>query len=168
MKGRRDFLKATGAGFGVMLLPSFGRAIAAEALATRMDVATKKRLADTALTAAKAGGADYCDVRVGRYLRQFVITREDKVENIVNTESTGVGIRVLADGAWGFAATSELGTDAIADAARQAAGHRQGQREDDQTSRCNWRRRAASAKCRGPRRSCRTRWKCRSRTRSSC
>ncbi|MBC7991360.1 MAG: TldD/PmbA family protein, partial [Luteimonas sp.] len=117
---RRDFLKATGAGFGVMLLPSFGRAIAAEALATRMDVATKKRLADTALTAAKAGGADYCDVRVGRYLRQFVITREDKVENIVNTESTGVGIRVLAGGAWGFAATSELGTDAIAAATRQA------------------------------------------------
>ena len=142
MKGRRDFLKATGAGFGVMLLPIFGRAIAAEALATRMDVATKKRLADTALTAAKAGGASYCDVRIGRYLRQFVITREDKVQNIVNTESTGVGIRVIADGAWGFAATSDIEhRRASPRPRRQAAGHRQGQREDCRPSRCSSRRR---------------------------
>jgi len=85
-----------------------------------MDKALKKRLADTALTTAKAGGASYCDVRIGRYLRQFLTTREDKVENIVNTESTGIGIRVLANGAWGFAATSDLGTDAVASATRQA------------------------------------------------
>jgi len=117
---RRDFLKATGAGLGTLLLPSFGRVIAAEALLTGMDKALKKRLADTALTTAKAGGASYCDVRIGRYLRQFLTTREDKVENIVNTESTGIGIRVLANGAWGFAATSDLGTDAVASATRQA------------------------------------------------
>jgi TldD protein len=117
---RRDFLKAGGAGFGLLLLPAFGQAIAAEALLAPLDIALKKTLADTALDAAKAGGASYCDVRIGRYLRQFVITREDRVENVVNTESTGVGIRVLANGAWGFAATSELGADAVATAARQA------------------------------------------------
>jgi TldD protein len=59
-------------------------------------------------------------VRVGRYLRQFVITREDKVQNVVNTESTGVGIRVIANGTWGFAATSSLDTDSVAKATRQA------------------------------------------------
>jgi TldD protein len=72
------------------------------------------------MNAAKAAGATYCDVRVGRYLRQFVITREANVQNIVNTESTGVGVRVIAGGAWGFAATNTMTTDAVAKAARQA------------------------------------------------
>lgn len=118
---RRDFLKITGAGFGSLVIPSFyGRAIAAEALLTRIDVATKKKLADAAMNAARAGGATYCDVRIGRYLRQFVVTREDKVENVVNTESCGIGIRTIANGTWGFAATSELTPDAVAKAAREA------------------------------------------------
>ena len=54
-----------------------------------------------------------CDVRIGRYLRQFVITREANVQNIVNTESTGAGVRVIADGAWGFAATDDLTREGI-------------------------------------------------------
>src|SRR5262245_18620495 len=101
---RRDFLKVTGIGMGTLLIPVYGRAIAAEALASKMDVASKKRLADVALNAAKDAGASYCDVRIGRYMRQFVITREDKVQNVVNTESLGVGIRLIAAGTWGFAA----------------------------------------------------------------
>nr|WP_246505594.1 TldD/PmbA family protein [Coralloluteibacterium stylophorae] len=110
-----------GLGAGSLVLPSlFGRAIAAEALQSTLDVAFKKRLADAALGAARAAGAGYCDVRIGRYLRQFVITREANVENVVNLESTGTGVRVLVDGTWGFAATSELGEDAVAAAARQA------------------------------------------------
>ncbi|MBL0164930.1 MAG: TldD/PmbA family protein [Xanthomonadales bacterium] len=117
---RRDFLKVSGIGLGMLLAPAYGRAIAAEELVTRIDVALKKRLADTAMTAARADGASYCDVRIGRYLRQFLMTREDKVQNVVNTESTGIGIRVIANGTWGFAATSDLGADAVARAARQA------------------------------------------------
>ncbi|MEO7063967.1 MAG: TldD/PmbA family protein [Dokdonella sp.] len=118
---RRDFLKISGASLGGLVLPAFyGRVIAAEALLVPVDVATKKRLADVALHAAKSGGATYCDVRIGRYLRQFVITREDKVENVVNTESSGVGIRVIANGTWGFAATSDMSNDSVANAAKQA------------------------------------------------
>ncbi|KAG0926158.1 hypothetical protein G6F32_013313 [Rhizopus arrhizus] len=90
-------------------------------LAKTLDPALKKRLADAALQAARSAGATYCDVRIGRYLRQFVITREDKVQNVVNTESTGVGIRVIVNGAWGFAATNALGTADVARAAQQAA-----------------------------------------------
>jgi TldD protein len=48
------------------------------------------------------------------------MTREANVENIVNTESSGVGVRVIADGAWGFAATNELTVEAVAKAARLA------------------------------------------------
>ncbi|MGB3046848.1 TldD/PmbA family protein [Dokdonella sp.] len=117
---RRDFLKASGASLGLLLAPAFGRAIAAEELLTRIDAGLKKRLADTAMTAAKADGASYCDVRIGRYLRQFLRTREDKVEGVVNTESTGVGIRTIANGTWGFAATSDLSNEGVARAARQA------------------------------------------------
>ena len=120
---RRDFLALTGLTAGGLLVPSFfGRAIAAEQLQTVLDPALKKRLADVALQAARSAGATYCDVRIGRYLRQFVITREDKVQNVVNTESTGVGIRVLVNGAWGFAATNQLASADIAKAAQQAAG----------------------------------------------
>nr|WP_295378567.1 TldD/PmbA family protein [Pseudoxanthomonas sp.] len=119
---RRDFLAYSGLSLGGLMLPAyFGKAIAAEELQTSLDVGLKKRLADTAMTAAKEAGASYCDVRIGRYLRQFVITREDKVQNVVNTESTGVGIRVIANGAWGFAATHELTAQGVARAAQQAA-----------------------------------------------
>ncbi|MDV5822279.1 TldD/PmbA family protein [Sphingobium naphthae] len=118
---RRDFLAFGAMGVGGLMLPAaFGKVIAAEALDSAIDVAVKKQLADAAMNAAKSAGATYSDVRVGRYLRQFVITRERNVENIVNTESTGVGIRVIADGAWGFAATNEMTADAVAKAAREA------------------------------------------------
>ena len=119
---RRDFLALTGLTAGGLIVPSFfGKVIAAEQLQSSLDLGLKKRLADAALAAARPAGATYCDVRIGRYLRQFVITREDKVQNVVNTESTGVGIRVIVNGAWGFAATNALGTADVAKAAQQAA-----------------------------------------------
>ncbi|MCA0393743.1 MAG: TldD/PmbA family protein [Proteobacteria bacterium] len=119
---RRDFLALGGLGLGSLALPPFiGRAIAAEELTTALDAGLKKRLADTALAAAREAGASYCDVRIGRYLRQSLQTREDRVLNIANQESTGVGVRVVAHGAWGFAATNTLGPDAVAEAARRAA-----------------------------------------------
>jgi TldD protein len=118
---RRDFLNLTAlAAAGGALPPFLGRAIAAQELQSAIDIQLKKRLADAALNASRSAGATYCDVRVGRYLRQFVVTREKMVQNVVNTESTGVGIRVIAGGAWGFAATNELTPDAVATAARQA------------------------------------------------
>ncbi|WP_310058115.1 TldD/PmbA family protein [Lysobacter niastensis] len=117
---RRSFLTMSGIGVAGLMMP-FGRAIAAEALLVPLDVAKKKSLADAALAAATAAGASYCDVRIGRYLRQFVITREDKVQNVVNTESTGIGIRVLVNGAWGFAATNDLSTKGVVQGAQQAA-----------------------------------------------
>jgi len=119
---RRDFLSLGSIAAGGLLIPSLfgGQAIAAEELVSTLDVGLKKTLADAAMNAAKSAGATYCDVRIGRYLRQFVITREANVQNIVNTESTGAGVRVIADGAWGFAATNSLTADSIAKAARQA------------------------------------------------
>ncbi len=84
------------------------------------DIALKKQMADIALNEARSKGATYTDVRIGRYLNQFVVTREDKVQNIVNTESYGIGIRVIANGSWGFAATDNTDKDSIAKAAQLA------------------------------------------------
>ncbi|TFW13698.1 TldD/PmbA family protein [Massilia arenosa] len=117
---RRRFLQVGGGLAGSMLVPIFGNAIAAEELLNPMAAAAKKALADVALNAATKAGASYCDVRIGRYLNQYVITRDLNVENVVNTESTGVGVRVIAGGAYGFAATNEMTPDAVANAARQA------------------------------------------------
>ncbi len=119
---RRDFMIFTSIGLGGLAVPgAFAQSVAPAVLSTKLDVAMKKSLADTALGAANDAGASYCDVRIGRYLQQFVITREDKVQNVVNTESTGVGVRVLVAGTWGFAATSDLSEKGVAAAARQAA-----------------------------------------------
>jgi TldD protein len=120
---RKDFIYYTGLGLGSLILPKtslFGRSIdPAEAL-QGVDAALKRELADVALNAAKAKGASYADVRIGRYLRQFVATRDKRVQGVANTESYGVGVRVLANGAWGFAATHVVTKDAIAKAAEQA------------------------------------------------
>ncbi len=122
---RRDFMQLSGMGLGAMMLPNvpiMGNYVSQEALLeSGIDVALKKRLADAALNAAKAKGATYTDVRIGRYLQQFVVTREDKVQNIVNTESYGVGVRVIANGCWGFAAVVDAKSEAdTAKAAEEA------------------------------------------------
>ena len=120
---RRDFIYTSGMGTAAAMLasmPGIGHAIAPERALEAVDVALKKQFADVALNAARSKGATYTDVRIGRYLNQFVVTREDKVQNIVNTESYGLGIRVVANGSWGFAATDKIDKENIAKAAETA------------------------------------------------
>ncbi|MDX1450112.1 MAG: TldD/PmbA family protein, partial [Acidimicrobiia bacterium] len=117
---RRDFLRLTGVGMGTLVVPIAGGARSLLGATGPIPAGDKKTLADAALNAARAKGASYADVRIGRYLNQFLITREKKVQNIVNTESYGAGVRVIADGTWGFAATSNVDKDSLAKAAEQA------------------------------------------------
>lgn len=120
---RRDFVQLAGLGLGGLMLPTglFGTAIPVEELlSVRLGTAEKKQLADAALTVARSSGATYTDVRIGRYLNQFITTRENKVQNIVNTESFGVGIRVIVNGTWGFASTNDVTTEGIKKATNQA------------------------------------------------
>ena len=120
---RRDFVQIAGLGAGALMLPGqlLGNSIPAEALlAPGMDVVKKKQMADVALNTAKSLGASYADARIGRYLNQYVFTREDKVQNVVNTESFGIGIRVIANGTWGFASTNSVNAEGIKKATEQA------------------------------------------------
>ncbi|UYZ62010.1 TldD/PmbA family protein [Hymenobacter weizhouensis] len=122
---RRDFVGLTGLAAGALWLPplpSFGgtEVDPLRLLEPGIDTAAKKRLADAALNAAKAAGATYADVRIGRYLNQGVFTREKQVQNILSTESQGAGIRVIANGTWGFAATNQVTEAGMAKAAQLA------------------------------------------------
>jgi TldD protein len=120
---RRDFIYLTGLGATASILPGIplvGSPIPVEKALESIDVSIKKKLADVGLNAARAKGATYTDVRIGRYLNQYIITREDRVENIVNTESYGMGIRVIANGSWGFAATDKIDNESISKTAELA------------------------------------------------
>jgi len=120
---RKDFIYLSGMGIGALLLQdlaALGNPIDPLQALDSVDVKIKKELADVALNAARAKGASYADIRIGRYLNQFVATREKRVQGVVNTESYGVGVRVIADGCWGFAATNNVTKESIAKAAEQA------------------------------------------------
>src|SRR6478736_2236328 len=111
-------------GVGSIIVPDIllaGRPIdPLEALEEKLDAAAKKSLADAALNAAKSKGATYADVRIGRYLNQFIVTRENRVQNVANTESFGAGIRVIVNGAWGFAASNRVTREDIIKTAERA------------------------------------------------
>jgi TldD protein len=86
-------------------------------------------LAALALERAKAAGASYADIRINRYRSQFVTFRaqadmmtgkELEVPSVGDTESFGFGLRVLADGAWGFSASHDVTREAISRAADEA------------------------------------------------
>ncbi|ASW48731.1 hypothetical protein XHV734_p0057 (plasmid) [Xanthomonas hortorum pv. vitians] len=130
---RRTFLTLSGIGAAGLLLPNT-RLIAAKQLLTPNDAARSRRLSDTALSTAKAAGANYCDVRVSNYLRQFVITSEAQVENVVNAESSGVC--VLADGAWGLR-HQHADSDGVT-TATPGGGDRQGQRAAGHRKLVHW------------------------------
>ncbi|HEY9514123.1 MAG TPA: TldD/PmbA family protein [Gemmatimonadaceae bacterium] len=84
------------------------------------DSASIKDLMMDALGAAKSAGANYADVRIGRQQQNFVFTREHQIQNVVDTDSIGCGVRALVDGTWGFAASRVLTSDGVAAAAREA------------------------------------------------
>ena len=127
MTNRRDFLK-TGAAAGALVLaaPALSRA---EAFAERvappalppMDPSTKDLLME-ALNAAKMGGASFADARIGRYRNNFVITREKQIINVVDTDTLGVGVRVLLNGTWGFGASRDLTKAGVVAATKEALG----------------------------------------------
>ncbi|MBN1192153.1 MAG: TldD/PmbA family protein [Coriobacteriia bacterium] len=73
-----------------------------------------------ALDAARTAGATYADARVVETRHQTLAVRTGRVESIESGESLGIGIRAIAEGAWGFAATNDLTSDGIRAAARQA------------------------------------------------
>src|SRR6266849_1188719 len=89
--------------------------------AQRADFAPLVRdLCAAAVDAATGAGAEYADARVVVKRNQFVATKSGRVERLSDSESEGIGVRVLLNGAWGFAADRRLSAAGARDAALRA------------------------------------------------
>jgi TldD protein len=67
-----------------------------------------------AVEAAKEAGADYADARVVHEDSESITVRNQEMEGIDRAASEGIGIRVLVNGYWGFAATARMDDAQIA------------------------------------------------------
>jgi TldD protein len=65
-------------------------------------------------------GATYADVRAAQRQTEGLSVKNAKPDRVLKTEDTGFGIRVLAEGAWGFASSSEFSADVAAATASRA------------------------------------------------
>ncbi len=122
---RRDFLRGTaatgllaacgGGGATRSLFPSRPRAPAVTFSDPRL-----VSIADAALHAAREAGATYADIRIADYRRQSLSTREERVTEISDSEDRGLGVRVIANGTWGFAASAAITVNEAVRVARRA------------------------------------------------
>ena len=79
-----------------------------------------KQIAEWALDTAQQRGAEYADARIVDDRQRSLATKNGKVGHANSAESLGVGIRVLVDGSWGFAASDDLSRAAVDRTAAQA------------------------------------------------
>ena len=97
----------------------------ASAASTDLILAGSRLLADEAIArqaveAAQKAGAAYADARLVLWLRDRVSVRDDHIAGVGASEDYGLGLRVLVDGAWGFAATTAVDRKAAAQLAKDA------------------------------------------------
>lgn len=125
---RRDLLRGALASGSLGLLSACGKAARAPASAPNQlagppgpafDPGTKA-LSLLALEAARNAGATYADVRIADYRTQSLRTREARVVSLSDDSSRGFGVRVIAQGTWGFAASSQLSEAEVVRVAQQA------------------------------------------------
>ena len=73
-----------------------------------------------ALNLAAQRGASYADARIVDDRSRSLATKNGKLGHASDAESQGIGIRVIADGAWGFAASKDLSRAIVEDTAARA------------------------------------------------
>jgi TldD protein len=73
-----------------------------------------------ALNLAAQRGASYADARIVDDRSRSLATKNGKLGHASDAESQGIGIRVIADGAWGFAASKDLSRAVVEDTAARA------------------------------------------------
>ena len=113
---RRDFLATGGAVVAGVFVPDWAAAFQPDT----SDNARRTEVTDAALAHAAKIGASYADIRINRYRRESITTREQQVQNVSRSTSYGFGVRVLVNGAWGFAASNLVEPAAARTAAEQA------------------------------------------------
>jgi TldD protein len=119
---RRDFLLQSAAataalGAGSAILP---RLASAAVPMDPVDAAVSRELAMRAIDAARSAGATYADFRLAANRSQALGTRERQITFFNDAETYGFGVRVIANGSWGFAASRELNAEEVVRVAQQA------------------------------------------------
>ncbi len=76
--------------------------------------------ANWALDTAKRRGATYADARVMDIRSREISTKNGEVGTLAQTESLGIGIRVIASGAWGFSSTDRMTREGVQACAAEA------------------------------------------------
>ena len=79
-----------------------------------------RELADAALAQAKSLGAQHADFRAERVRGQQIGLSDGNPQTLFDADDTGLAVRVIVDGTWGFASAVDLTADAAAHTARQA------------------------------------------------
>jgi TldD protein len=77
-------------------------------------------LSTQALDTARLRGASYADTRVMHLRQRDLTTKNGQIGTLAQSESVGLGVRVLASGAWGFASTDRLTREGVSSCAAQA------------------------------------------------
>jgi TldD protein len=77
-------------------------------------------LTDAALAQARSLGAQHADFRAERIRLQHIGLSDGNLQTLIDADDTGLAVRVIVDGTWGFASAVDLDPDAAARAARQA------------------------------------------------
>jgi len=77
-------------------------------------------LSTNGLDTARLRGATYADVRMMHLRQRDLTTKNGQVGTLAQSESIGIGVRVLASGAWGFASTDRLTRESVSACAAQA------------------------------------------------
>ena len=77
-------------------------------------------LARKGLDQAIQSGATYADIRVGDILNEGLTIKNGAPEGVRLLQTSGFGIRVMAKGSWGFAASLEITKKEITEVARKA------------------------------------------------
>src|SRR5688572_6728083 len=112
---RRQFLATSGVVIAGIWVPDW-----TEAFQSASTDAARTEAAEAALAHAASLGASYADIRINRYRRESIATRERQVQNVSRSSSYGMGLRVLVDGAWGFAAINKVDPASARAVAEQA------------------------------------------------
>lgn len=79
-----------------------------------------ENLLDTCTSEGRRLGATYSDLRLCKVREQRVHTREDKVQYVGDNLNQGFGVRVLVQGTWGFAASSNIEKSEVQRCVRRA------------------------------------------------
>jgi len=79
-----------------------------------------KELLAAALEAARATGASYADGRAARIESRRIEVDDGTPASVNQADSSGVAVRAIANGAWGFASVAGWTPDAFAEAGREA------------------------------------------------